>query len=402
MHITPQPWMITPQLHKLLDAIPNVEQTMRFVGGCVRDGLLGHYVQDIDLATSYQPQEIIPFLKKAGIKCIPTGIAHGTVLAVVDGMPFEITSLRKDVETYGRHAKVEFTNDWLEDAKRRDFTFNSIYLTPHGDLYDPWQGYEDLMAGRVRFIGNARDRIQEDYLRILRFFRFYARFGKQEPDAETFSALKELVGGLDRISGERIHHELFRLLEHGDPRHALQLMVATGVLEACLSLTHLTSHFGQLIDREEKLGLTPGVLRRFLSLFMEEPQYFKNAEHRLKLSNKEKKHLKTVQNIMAMPEVKDNWILYHYGTDVFEDVILLRPPFDLNQLRGQLMRASTWQPHKLPITGHDLIKVGIQHGPQRGKALKQVEEWWIARDFHPSKAQCIDFLKSHVVSATSK
>jgi poly(A) polymerase len=391
--------MTTPQLERLLDAIPRAEETMRFVGGCVRDGLLGKPVQDVDLATSYQPQEIITFLKQANIKFVPTGLAHGTVLAVVDGIPYEITTLRKDIETYGRHAKVEFTDDWIEDAKRRDFTFNSIYLTPHGDLHDPWHGYEDLQAGRVRFIGNARERIKEDYLRILRYFRFYARFSQQKPDTETVSALKELASGLKRISGERIHNEFFRLLSYPELQDTLQLMVDTGVLEESLGLTHVSKQFDQLIEREHKLELAPGIMRRFLSLFLDEPQHLKKSEQRLKLTNKEKKHLNTLLKIVTQDGVSDNWILYHYGADLFQDIILLVPPKTISELRQKLSAAEKWQPQKLPVTGHDLIELGIQHGPQRGSALKQLEEWWIAKNFKPDKAQCLDFLKSNFVSS---
>lgn len=384
--------MQTPQVQKLLVAIPKAEQTMRFVGGCVRDGLLGIPVKDVDLATSYQPQEIMEFLKEHKIKTFPIGLDHGTVLAVVDGTPFEITTLRKDIETDGRHAKVAFTDDWLEDAKRRDFTFNALYLTPEGKLYDPWLGYEDLMAGRVQFIGDPRERIQEDYLRILRYFRFHARFGRLSPDAETFAALKDLAGGLTKISGERIHNELFRLLEHPDPRPAFQLMFETGVLQVCLHLTHISLKFHQLVGLEQRLTLPAGVLRRFLSLFMDEPEPMLKIERRLKFSNKEKKHLSNLQELLSHKDLSDHWLLYYYGAEVFKDLLLLNPPDD--NLQSKLALAESWQPKKLPVRGDDLIKIGIEAGPELGAALKKVEAWWISMGFTPSKAECLSYIKT--------
>jgi len=385
--------MTTPQIKKLLAAIPQAEHTLRFVGGCVRDGLLGNTVKDVDLATSYQPPEIMAFLKAAKVSTFPTGLEHGTVLAVVDGVPFEITTLRKDIETYGRHAKVEFTDDWLEDAKRRDFTFNALYLTPKGSLFDPWQGYEDLKAGIVRFIGDPRERIKEDYLRILRYFRFYARFSKQAPDPETVAAIKGLSKGLDRISGERIHHELFRLLEYPDPRDAFQLMVETGVLEVCLGLTHLTQKFQDLINLEQRQSLAGGVLRRFLSLFVDEPQPLHKVEYRLKLSNKEKRHLNDLYDVMTTLPISDRWVLYHYGADIFQDFILLNPPASPLTLQDKFEVLNNWHPKKLPINGTDVIKIGIAAGPDVGTILKQVEEWWIEQNFLPSKKECLTYIK---------
>jgi poly(A) polymerase len=389
VNITPLPWMTTPQVKTLLSAIPQAESSIRFVGGCVRDALLGLPVQDIDLATVYQPQEIINFLQNNGLKVFPIGLSHGTVLAVVDGIPYEITTLRKDVETDGRHAKVEFTDDWLEDAKRRDFTFNALYLTPQGELYDPWQGYEDLKAGKIHFIGEAHDRIQEDYLRILRFFRFYARFAKQAPDPTTLSALTDLAPGLKKISGERIHHELFRLLAHPTPHKAFQLMAETSVLNVCFGLPHVCEKFHELLELEKALVIAPSVLRRFFALFWDDVSLLKKAENRLKLSHKEKTHLHSIRQALNLNTKSDNWLLYHYGADIFKDVRLLLASQKEDLIQEQLKRADDWIPKKMPVTGHDLLQAGIKEGPSLGVAMTHLEEWWIANDFLPEKEECL-------------
>src|SRR5579872_7361897 len=206
------PWLKWPETQALIKAFADAKAPIRFVGGCVRDALLGRAVQDVDVATPLRPEATMALLQKAGIKAIPTGIDHGTATAVIHGKHFEITTLRKDVSTDGRHATVAYTDDWKEDAARRDFTINALYLSPDGELFDYFNGARDAKEGHVRFIGNAGERIREDYLRILRFFRFYAWYGKTEPDKEALTACTEAANNIGTLSGERVQQEMLKLL----------------------------------------------------------------------------------------------------------------------------------------------------------------------------------------------
>src|SRR4051812_4969410 len=232
--IAPQPWMREPATHALLTALGEAGIAARFVGGCVRDALLGRESADIDLATPALPEEIIAALEKAGIKAVPTGIAHGTVTAVVPPRHFEITTLRRDVETYGRRARVAFDADWSEDAARRDFTINALYLDPRGIVHDPVGGLEDLAAHRIRFVGEPAKRIAEDVLRVLRYYRFEARFGRGEGDGAAREACRSAVPLLPTLSAERVAQEVLRLLTVADPVPALRMMREDEVLAAIL------------------------------------------------------------------------------------------------------------------------------------------------------------------------
>src|SRR5262245_47817325 len=228
--LDPQPWMTAPETVAVMAALSAAGGEARFVGGCVRDALLGRKVRDIDIATHEPPERVMNLLKRAGIKAIPTGIKHGTVTAVVGVRHFEITTLRRDVETYGRHAKVEYTDDWQADAARRDFTMNALFCGADGTLYDPFGGHADLRAQRVRFVGDAESRIREDVLRLLRFFRFHAHYGKPPPDAAALAACRELAPLLPTLSGERICGETLKLLSAPQPADAIALMQEDGVL----------------------------------------------------------------------------------------------------------------------------------------------------------------------------
>ncbi|MCH6588445.1 MAG: CCA tRNA nucleotidyltransferase, partial [Proteobacteria bacterium] len=227
-----QDWMRAPATRAVIAALTAEGAEVRFVGGCVRDALARREVRDIDIATKLAPAEVMRLLEAAGLKAIPTGVAHGTVTAVAHGEPFQITTLRVDVETYGRRARVAFTDDWIADAARRDFTFNALSCGPDGTYYDPFDGAADLAAGRVRFVGEARARIEEDTLRLLRFFRFQAHFGKQPPDPEILEVAAALAPSLAQLSGERVRDELFRLLEAPDPLPVVEILIARRILRA--------------------------------------------------------------------------------------------------------------------------------------------------------------------------
>src|SRR5207248_5127330 len=248
--LAPQPWIEEPATRAVLAALKEADIAARFVGGCVRDAILGRPIADIDLATPARPEEVIAALEKAGIKAVPTGIAHGTVTAVVPPRHFEITTLRRDVETYGRHAKVAFDADWAEDAARRDFTINAIDLDPDGTLHDPAGGLADLAAHRVRFVGEAAKRIAEDVLRVLRYYRFEARFGTGTGDAEARAACRAAVPLLPRLSAERVARELLRLLGVPNPVPALRMMAQDGVLAAILRKATRLDRLEHLISLE--------------------------------------------------------------------------------------------------------------------------------------------------------
>ncbi|MDX1426079.1 MAG: CCA tRNA nucleotidyltransferase, partial [Kiloniellales bacterium] len=232
--IAPQDWMTAPATRAVLAALGAEGAVPRFVGGCVRDAVVARPVTDVDIATPDPPQRVIALIERAGLKAVPTGLAHGTVTAVADGRPFEVTSLRVDVETYGRHAKVAFTDDWQADAARRDLTINALSCDPDGRIYDYFGGLADLRAGRVRFVGEPRARIREDYLRLLRFFRFHAHYGRGAPDPEGLAAAGELAPEATHLSGERVRAELLRLLAAPDPAPVVAVMAAAGVLRAFL------------------------------------------------------------------------------------------------------------------------------------------------------------------------
>ena len=252
--LEPQGWMTAPDSRAVLEALQAEGAEVRFVGGCVRDALAGRPVKDIDLATADPPEKVISLLEQAGLKAVPTGIAHGTVTAVSDHHPYEVTTLRRDVETHGRHATVAFTDDWAADAARRDFTFNALSCRADGTLFDPYEGEADLRAGRVRFVGDARERIEEDYLRLLRFFRFHAHYGRGEPDRAGLAAAAALAPKLVRLSGERIRTEIFTLLKAPDPVPVLEVMARHRIFAAVLP----------------DLG-SPSILRALIGLGVETP-----------------------------------------------------------------------------------------------------------------------------------
>jgi poly(A) polymerase len=228
--LDPQPWMTAPETVAVMAALSAAGGEARFVGGCVRDALVGRKVRDVDIATHEPPERVLNLLARAGIKAIPTGIKHGTVTAVIGARHFEITTLRRDVETYGRHAKVEYTDDWQADAARRDFTMNALFCGADGSIYDPFGGAADLRAQRVRFVGDPEARIREDVLRLLRFFRFHAHYGKPPPDAAALAACRSLAHLLPTLSGERICAETLKLLSAPEPADVIDLMGEAGVL----------------------------------------------------------------------------------------------------------------------------------------------------------------------------
>ena len=403
--IAPQPWMREPPTRRLLDALAQAGVAARFVGGCVRDALLGHDISDIDLATPARPEEVMAALDKAGIKAVPTGIEHGTVTAVVSSPApprhYEITTLRRDVETYGRRARVAFDADWSEDAARRDFTINAIYLDPDGTLHDPAGGLADLQAHHVRFVGAPAQRIAEDVLRVLRYYRFEARFGRGRGDPDARAACSEAAPLLWKLSAERVAGELFRLLEVADPMPALRMMTEDGVLAAVLPEARRLDRLARLIALEP----APDPLRRLAAVLAVDPDGAAALAERLRLSNAERDRLVGLAPPWPLDPAADasaqRHALYRLGADRYRDLALLAAAdgaIEKPRLDALLAAANAWRPPKFPLAGRDVTALGIAPGPRVGQLLAEVRQWWEDGDFTAGRAACLAKLRDAIAA----
>ncbi len=369
-----------PGLAALWDALPQA----RVVGGAVRDHLAGLSVADIDLASPLSPDAVLECLAAAGIKSIPTGIAHGTITAMVNGTPFEVTTLRRDIATDGRHAVVAFTDDWEEDARRRDFTINAMSMTRDGILHDYFNGAEDLSAGIIRFVGPARARIAEDYLRILRFFRFFARYAKTPPDPDALAAVEELRDGILLLSAERVWSELKRILLAADPAASLQLMHSTGVLERIIPEGANIENLTALIARNAPVD----PLLRTAALLDGDLQAF---AARLKLSNEEAATLQAIRQPNQLHPTATNADIRRALADTDAATLTARiwlgqtAAGNWNNLRARL--ATTPRP-VFPLAGRDLVEFGIPQGPRIGKILSAVRTWWLETGCEADAESC--------------
>ncbi len=375
------PWRHRSGLDRLLTALD--EGCARFVGGAVRDGILGAAVKDVDIATVHRPEEVIARLRDLpGIKVVPTGIDHGTVTAVIEGWPVEITTLRRDVSTDGRHATVAFSSEWQEDAARRDFTFNALYADPaDGTILDYFGGIHDLVQGKVRFIGDAAQRIAEDHLRILRFFRFHARFGRSAPDPTGYAACVTAANSLMALSRERIADELMKLLSLDDPAPTVALMLEGGIFAPILPdiTDEGATRLRDLIAREAAAGLGISALRRLAALLPPDPERAHAATARLKLSNKARKRILTALS-PAPPHRNAQELGYRIGTEGAIDMILLNPARPV----AEAVALAQGQRPELPVKGGMLVADGLSAGPDVARALREIEEQWIAEDFPDS------------------
>jgi poly(A) polymerase len=393
-HLPIQPWMTAPAVSRVLRALGAGSADVRFVGGAVRNAVMGLDVKEVDLATPELPARVIERLKTAGLKAVPTGLDHGTVMAVTDGETFEITTLRKDTACDGRHAAVEFTTDWHEDARRRDFTFNAMSLRADGAVFDDHGGWDDAKAGRVIFVGAPADRMQEDYLRILRLFRFFAWYGRVPLDANTLQACRDHVAGLDRLSGERVQQELSKLLAAPSPFEAVTLMSATGVLQRILPEAHEITALKHLVPLERE----PDWLRRLAVLLPEDAA--DAVADRLKLSNADRDRLRALATASAIHDRIDpqtlRRALYHDGAALVTDRALLawaRSPADAGPWRALLEEAAAWTPKSLPVSGADVLGFGVKAGPAVGRLLAAVEDWWIGAGFAPGRDETLAQLR---------
>lgn len=374
-------WLKLPETRAVMEALEAAggADCARFVGGCVRNSLMGQSVDDIDIATRLQPSATMAALKARGLRAIPTGVDHGTVTAVAGGRPFEITTLRRDVETDGRRAVVAFTEDWAEDAARRDFRLNALYAGAAGCVFDPTGGgLSDAAQGRIIFVGDPEARIREDYLRILRFFRFFAWYGTGAPDAAGLAACERLSAGVERLSAERVSKELLKLLSACDPTPAVRAMAQAGVL------ARLTGGEADLSVFETLARLTPDPLLR-LSVLLPDAEAAAVAA-RLRLSNAQRDRLLAAVDPAGdvsptMTEPAARAALYRLGRQAFEDRLLKAAARSRADPEPLLAPMRAWTPPRLPVGGRDLAVRGVSPGPQTGRLLSAFEESWIADDF---------------------
>lgn len=387
-------WLTAAPTRRVMDALlAAAPGGARFVGGCVRNALTGHDVSDIDIATILRPEAAAAALKAAGVAVHPTGIDHGTLTAVANHAPFEVTTLRRDVSTDGRRATVAFTTNWLEDSARRDFRLNAIYADADGTLFDPQGGVADALAGRIVFIGRAEDRIAEDYLRILRFFRFFAFYGGTEPDKAGFAACAAMTDGIAHLSAERVWKEMKKLLAAPDPRPALAAMAGSGVLAAVLGQEGELEVLNRLID----LDPASDALLRFAALTggVAAPM-----ARRMKMSNAERAQFSAALDPNLAGDVASNWrtragiekLVYRHGNQAVADQIALmaaRAETPPDGWGGALAHARTFKAPVFPVTGADLLSAGMAHGPEVGETLKRLEDAWVESRFRLSKADLL-------------
>lgn len=391
----------------VMSALSAKDGKARFVGGAVRNALLGEPVADVDIATRFTPDEVIRRLRAAGLRAVETGIEHGTITAIADGQPFEVTSLRRDVETFGRRAVVAFTADWAEDAKRRDFTINALYAGEDGTLFDYFTGLDDLVARHVRFIGDPHQRIHEDYLRILRFFRFYARYGRGEPDHEGMTACVAEKHGLRLLSAERVQKELLLLLQTRRAAPVLRIMQDRGILPEIVPVELHLPRLERLIAIEEALGMAPDPLLRLAALLPDSAAAARSVAQSLRLSNEARGRIVAAaeKEDRIRPSASDSFVraqIYRLGKPRFADQLLLRwaeaaGPEDASW-RALFERAHDWRPPQLPVDGQDVMALGVSEGPEIGVHLRALEQWWIDQDFSATRPALLEHLKTQILS----
>lgn len=385
--LAPQPWMIDPNASAVMNALEAAggPDCARFVGGCVRNALMCRPVADVDIATRLTPVETIEAIERAGLKAVPTGVEHGTITAVAGRTPFEITTLRRDVETDGRRAVVAFTQDWAEDAARRDFRLNALYVDRQGRLYDfAGGGVEDALEGRIVFVGDAETRIREDYLRILRFYRFYAWYGRGQPDSAGLKACADLRQGIEGLSAERISAELLKLMAAPDPRPAVRLMEDAGVLAVALPEHRPLERFEAMVE------IDPDPVLRLSALLPDDLGAVTRMAGRLRLSNVQRDRLLAVlapDRIAVTPALDHRQAraaVYRLGLPTFRDRLLrawAEHGEQADTARALMRFAEHWSPPRFPLGGADAMAAGVPKGPEIGRLLNEVEAWWIEHDF---------------------
>lgn len=383
------PWLTARSTRTVLEVLAAAGYEGRVVGGAVRNTLMELPVSDIDIATTARPEAVVLACRRAGLTTIPTGIEHGTVTVISDHKPVEVTTLRRDVETDGRRAVVAFTDDWEEDACRRDFTINALYCDASGTLHDPIGGYPDLLARRVRFIGDADQRIREDYLRIMRFFRFHATYASGPADTIALAACARGHVGLASLSAERVRSELVRMLVAPGALASILAMGEIGVLTGVLGSAPRPGLFARVVNAERDTGTEPDAMLRLSALAVAVVDDILRLAQRLRLSGTEQKALFVLdRQFAALADSLDpamaRRIVYRKGSEAAgrraTALAALRP--DRGEVATELARiARDWQPPRLPVSGTDVLALGLSPGPAVGAVLAAVEAWWIDRDF---------------------
>ena len=383
-------WLAAGPLARLLGVLDADGEEARVVGGAVRNTLLGLEPGDIDVATTAVPEEVVRRANAAGFHPVPTGIEHGTVTVVVEGKPFEVTTLREDVETFGRHAVVRFGRDWRADAARRDFTINALFLARDGEVVDFVGGLADVSARRVRFIGDAATRIAEDYLRALRFFRFFASYGAGAPDAAGLSACIRARDELARLSRERVRVEMLKLMVAPRAAETAVIMADSGILDRVLGGVADLAALARLAEIEHALKLEPDPVRRLGALAVRVEEDAERLRARLRLSNDEYRRLLSMADARRigapLDEAGARALLYRLGTDDYRDRVLVAFARSGAGPQGETWQAlaflpERWTPPKFPLAAKDFLERGMEKGPALGRALEAAEEAWIAAGF---------------------
>lgn len=395
-------WLKRSELQRLFGVLCADGGEARIAGGAVRNTLLGEPVADIDIATTLVPDEVIERCKAANFRTIPTGIDHGTVTVMTGDDPVEVTTLRADIETDGRHAVVRFGRDWQADAERRDFTINALYADADGTVHDLVGGIADIESRTIRFIGDADQRIREDYLRILRFFRFFARYGSGRPDAEGLKACTRLKSGLDQLSAERVWSELKKILGAVEPSRALLWMRQTGVLTAVLPESEKwgIDLIGRLMAAEKAFGWRPDPMLRLEAIVPANSERVGELADRLRLSNDERGRLqKWAGSDPFTTDIKLDLLkkqIYRKGRQPLLDRLRLalasEMPLDTaapDKLPESISLAEGWEIPKFPLQGKDLLAAGFQPGPAMGDLLVRLEDAWIESGFELTKTDLL-------------
>jgi poly(A) polymerase len=384
--------------HKVYQALERAGGSPRFVGGCVRDGLLGRKIRDIDIATPLDPAAVMKAAKAAGLKHVPTGIDHGTVTVVADHTGIEVTTLRRDVETFGRHATVAFTDDWREDAARRDLTMNALSADASGKVYDYFDGIADLKAGRVRFVGAPEDRMREDHLRILRYFRFHADYASGDFDPPALTAARALKAELKSLSGERLRQETLKLLVARRGVETWRAMLAEGIVAAFLPPATTIDRMAKVAALEARLKVPQDPVRRLAALTVTGAG--PAVAETLKLSNAERDRVLAIS--AARPEFAADDArlvrrqIYDLGNALALDLLLT----DWGEAEADARRAyeivRDWPRPELPVKGRDVSALGVPAGPEIGRLLKDLEDWWIVGDFAANRGQALAELRRRI------
>jgi poly(A) polymerase len=403
-HVGAAAWLTQSEVARLLALLDRDGEEARVVGGAVRNALLQLPVAEIDVATTAVPDEVVRRVQAAGLKSVPTGIEHGTITVVIDGKPFEVTTLRRDIETFGRKAKVVFGRDWAADAERRDFTINALSASAVGQIYDYVGGLADIAARRVRFIGDAEKRIAEDYLRILRFFRFHAWYGEGALDAAGLRACIVARAGLDMLSRERVRMELLKLLLAPHAAPTLAVMAETGLLGAVLGGVPYLASFENVVKAEAASGIAPDAVRRLGALGVAVVEDAERLAQRLRLFNAEAGRLVALERWWRVSptagEQAAHALLYHLGPQSFADQVLLAWSRSAAGAADSGWRElanlpQRWTAPVFPLKAADFTRRGIAPGPALGAALRTAEVAWIAADF-PANRAAIDGIADRV------